>query len=105
MKIVQLGKSTADENEILNILNEECSEVIQAVSKVFRFGWESCDPRKPNYSNRAHLTEEIGDLLCMVKILTDKGIINEESVTRAMWEKMNKLKRFSNIDLSYLETA
>ena len=48
--------------EVLCITQEECSEVSQSVSKIFRFGWDSKHP-KTGVDNKAHLEEEIGDLL------------------------------------------
>lgn len=94
-----LGKIKPEESEICNILLEECAESIQAVSKVFRFGWNSCHPDKPNYTNKEHLTEELGDLVCMIKILIDKGIIDEQLLGRCAENKMAKLKKYSNIKL------
>ena len=100
MKTVNvLGKIKPEEAEICNILLEECAETIQAVSKVFRFGWASCHPDKPNYTNKEHLTEELGDLVCMIKILCDKGIISMEDISRYAEFKQNKLKIYSDIKL------
>ena len=97
--IVKQGKITPTEAEICNILLEECAECIQAVSKVFRFGWDSCHPETPNFSNKEHLTEELGDLICMVKILCDKKIIDENLLSVAIKAKSTKLSKFSNIKL------
>jgi NTP pyrophosphatase (non-canonical NTP hydrolase) len=52
------------ENEILLIAQEECAEVIQAISKVFRFGM---DERYEDETNRARLEEEIGDVACLIQ--------------------------------------
>lgn len=95
--IEQLGKSTPEEKEILNITLEECSEVVQCISKIFRFGWDSCNPDKPNYTNRQHLTEEIGDLICMVGIMHTRGIIDINELEIATTRKLEKLKKFSNL--------
>lgn len=97
--IVKQGKITPAEAEICNILLEEASEVIQAVSKVFRFGWDSCHPDVPNITNKEHLTEELGDLLAMVKILCDKGIIDKNLLVSAIEYKTTKLSKYSNIKL------
>jgi NTP pyrophosphatase (non-canonical NTP hydrolase) len=97
--IVKQGKITPAEAEICNILLEESAEVIQAVSKVFRFGWDSCHPDTPNFSNKEHLTEELGDLIAMVKILCDKKIIDENLLSAAIKAKATKLSKFSNIKL------
>ena len=48
--------------EVMDILQEECAEVIQAVSKISRFGIDNMKPGKP-LTNREHLEEELGDML------------------------------------------
>lgn len=99
MKIIKKTKITTSESEICNIFMEEAAECIQAVSKIFRFGFESCHPQNPNFTNREHLTEEIGDLVCMIKILCDKNIINSDDLSRFAQYKLEKLKTYSNIKL------
>lgn len=80
--------------EILLITQEECAEVIQAISKVFRFGM---DDTHKGVSNREHLEEEIGDLMCMIGLLINSGMVSESSVMTAKSAKMNKLQTWSNI--------
>jgi NTP pyrophosphatase (non-canonical NTP hydrolase) len=80
--------------EILLITQEECAEVTQAISKVFRFGME--DTHKGE-TNREHLEEEIGDLMCMIDLLIDNGIVSESAVLAAKNEKLNKLMTWSGI--------
>ena len=46
-------------HEILSITIEEAAEIIQAISKIFRFG---IDTSWKGETNREHLEEEIGDL-------------------------------------------
>lgn len=82
--------------EILCITQEECAEVSQAVSKIFRFGWESVHP-KTGVNNKEHLEEEIGDLLCMVDILVEKCIISDSAINQARKTKREKLKTWSEI--------
>jgi len=84
------------EKEVMDILQEECAEVIQAVSKISRFGLDNFKPGKPK-TNREHLEEELGDLLAMVDILLELGVVNEEALQRAEVAKIEKLKRWSNI--------
>ena len=48
--------------EILLILQEECAEVTQAISKCFRFGLDNFKPGKPK-TNLEHLEDELGDLI------------------------------------------
>ena len=53
------------------ILQEECAEVVVAVSKIGRFGMDNFKPGKPK-TNREHLEEELGDVLAMIDILIQK---------------------------------
>ena len=49
--------------ELLTIVMEECGELIQACSKAIR-----CDDYYENRTRRK-LTEEVGDLYCMIELL------------------------------------
>lgn len=80
--------------EILLITQEECAEVTQAISKVFRFGFDSVHK---GVNNRQHLEEEIGDLMCMIDLMIDNGIVSEAAVMTAKNEKLNKLLTWSKI--------
>jgi len=84
------------DKEILLITQEECAEVSQAISKVFRFGMEDSHP-VTGINNREHLEEEIGDLMCMIDLLIDNGIVSEAACITAKNEKLNKLTQWSNI--------
>jgi NTP pyrophosphatase (non-canonical NTP hydrolase) len=86
-------------SEVLNITLEECAEVTQAISKVFRFGFYSEHPNTPGITNKMHLEEEIGDLLCMLEILQDKGYLDSNNIAAAFHNKREKLKVWSNIEL------
>jgi len=82
--------------ETLLILQEECAEVTQAVSKCFRFGLDNFKPGKPA-TNAEHLETEIGDLLAMIDILVDQGIVDKARLAVATAAKKEKLKQWSNI--------
>ena len=82
------------QDEILTILQEECAEVIQAVSKINRFGKDSV---YKGVSNLNHLTEEVGDLMAMISIMIENNIINEYDMKAAMLNKTNKLMKWSKI--------
>jgi NTP pyrophosphatase (non-canonical NTP hydrolase) len=86
--------SKEQNNEILLITQEECAEVIQAISKVFRFG---IDGMHNGVSNQAHLEEEIGDLVCMVDLLMERGLVSVEAVDNAARAKLIKLSKWANI--------
>jgi len=93
-KFMKMHEINDANREILLITQEECAEVTQAISKVFRFGME--DTHKGE-SNREHLEEEIGDLMCMIDLLIDSGMVSESAVMTAKREKMMKLQTWSSI--------
>ena len=84
------------QKEALDILQEECAEVIQAVSKISRFGLDNLKPGKPK-TNREHLEEELGDLIAMIDILTRNGIVDSTNIEMAAAAKVEKLKQWSKI--------
>jgi len=89
-----LDMINANEKEILLIAQEECAEVTQAISKVFRFGLHA---QHNGASNRERLTEEVGDLFCMIQLMIETGIINIDEVDNASRKKKEKLQKWSNI--------
>ena len=93
-KFAIMKHKNAIDSEVLLIAQEECAEVIQAISKVFRFGM---DAEHKGQTNREHLEEEIGDLMCMIDLLIDQGIVSESAVMTAKNEKLNKLLTWSGI--------
>ena len=82
------------EKEILLIAQEECAEVTQAISKCFRFGFDSDYNGKTNHQR---LTEEVGDLLCMIHLMIEKNIIPEMATYTASVAKRTKLQQWSSI--------
>lgn len=85
---------TEEQEQIMLICQEECAEVTQAISKVFRFG---IDGVHKGVTNREHLEEEVGDLLCMIDLLMEKNIIEQTAVEGAKVRKLQKLQTWSNI--------
>jgi NTP pyrophosphatase (non-canonical NTP hydrolase) len=82
-------------DEILSILQEECAEVIQAISKVKRFGAKD---------NIDQLALEIGDMLYLTdlaRIQFEELIDFDHQEHRRM--KFQRLRKFSTIfeDITY----
>jgi NTP pyrophosphatase (non-canonical NTP hydrolase) len=84
------------EEEIMLILQEECAEVTQAISKCFRFGIDNFKPGKPK-TNREHLAEELGDLQAMIDLCIKFNIVGSEQISIAADNKIAKLKKWSSI--------
>ena len=76
--------------ELLTITMEECSEVIKECSKIQRFGLTP---------NKNMLELEIGDLMCMIEILEEYGMIDLEQVKMAARGKREKLKQWSTLNV------
>lgn len=88
--------------EYLEILQEECAEVIQAISKIKRFGLMSHHPEDPlKTTNIEHLIVELGDVIGMIQLLADsddlsKYGITEEHIELAAQAKKKKVAFFVN---------
>jgi len=91
-----VDKMIDKQNEVMDILQEEAAEVIQAVSKIRRFG---ADNRKHGEgpTNLEHLEEELGDMLAMIDILCSMGAVEIDNLRVAKIAKINKLKKWSTI--------
>jgi len=85
---------TAPQNEIMAIAQEECAEVVQAISKINRFG---IDAEHLQRTNRSRLTEETGDLLCMIELMVEYKLIDRNEMMTASANKRKKLVQWSNI--------
>ena len=73
------------DDELMVITMEECGELIQACSKAMR---------TREYSSQ-QLTEEVGDVMCMVGLLMQYGLIDEEEVEERVNVKLAKLAKWS----------
>ena len=83
--------------EVFCIAQEECAEVTQAISKIFRFGFSSFHPVTMK-TNQQSLEEEVGDLLAMIDIMVEKCIVSDTNVNAARKAKREKLKKWSTIE-------
>lgn len=81
--------------EILNILQEECGELIVSISKVRRFGLDNS--YKDGGTQREHLTQEAGDVMLMLSLLIERGVIKQSEIDAAKQRKSDKLKIWSKI--------
>lgn len=95
---------TPRSTELLEIMQEECAEVIQAISKIKRFGLDAHNPADESKTpNSLHLLNEIGDVVGMVQMFVDEQSDNHE-MFEALWaiiedfatKKREKVQRFLN---------
>ena len=88
-----MNKISEKEREFLDLLQEECAEVIQIASKIKRFGWDSYHPQDElKISNQEHLESESSDFLAIFEILTSRGFITKSNVDEKIIIKLKKLK-------------
>ena len=73
------------DDELMVITMEECGELIQVCAKAMRTK-EYCSEK---------LTEEVGDVMCMVGLLLEHGLINEDEVEERVTVKLAKLAKWS----------
>lgn len=86
--------------ERLELLIEECSEVIKAATKVMRFGDGAHHPQRPLSCNREELAEEIGNLEAAVTQLKRHGDVDQTVVFEAAEDhefQMARHVRFTKI--------
>ncbi len=83
-------------SELLNMLSEEASEVIQIKEKIMRHGLFSYHPKNPNNSNKELLEKEIGDFLGIMDRLIIDGIISEHLVSAYRRQKWLKALRYTH---------
>jgi NTP pyrophosphatase (non-canonical NTP hydrolase) len=83
--------------ELLGILQEECAEIIQIISKIRRFGINSFNPGDPDAGTNFELLNlETADALALVEMLkeTEDSPLSEELIERRVAYKKTKVLRY-----------
>lgn len=82
-------------NQALNleILAEECSEIIQAKSKIIRFGIDDFHPKNV-FNNRKKLAHEIGHLMFLIEILVQNKTIKQDDIQEGYDHKKEKMPKW-----------
>ena len=81
--------------EILDILQEECGELIVAISKVRRFGLDNS--YIDGGTQREHLVQELGDVSLLIELLVAHNVLDHNDLHQAKVNKSVKLAKWSNI--------
>lgn len=85
---------------LLEILSEECAEVIQRVSKANRFGLNEIQPGQL-LTNAERICEEICDLYAVIEMLENSGALQGVIDIDRIQAKKAKVKKF----MEYAETC
>lgn len=90
---INLKQVNDHQEECLNILQEECAEVIQAASKIKRFGLVG--KRIDKISNLKHIETELGDVIAMIDLVLASGLgISVERIEAARQDKHKRLSKY-----------
>jgi hypothetical protein len=85
---------TPEETELLVLLAEECSEVVQIVCKILRHGLGNYHPNDPMTSNRRLLEKELGDVDCAVGLLNDADVLTPRNIMGASRAKRESVQKY-----------
>lgn len=77
------------ERELLTILIEECAEVRQRATKMLRFGRDEVQPGQ-DFTNADRLAKEIGDLVVMVELAVQAGLVRQGVIDARKARKLAK---------------
>lgn len=76
--------------QLFVITMEECGELTQICSKVLRHGLK-------DKKFQELLVEELGDVLCMIRLMCDHNIVNSQQLEARVKVKQEKLKQWSKL--------
>ena len=90
-----MNELTKHQQECLDILQEECAEIIQAISKIRRFGLTTESYYTPGKTNKDLLEGELGDAAALVDLCIDSGLgITKSGIKIAKNDKMKRLEKW-----------
>jgi hypothetical protein len=75
--------------ELLALLAEECSEVIQRVCKIIRWGWKA---DFHGTTQKYKLEGEMGDVQAVLELLDKNKLVRYQDVLLRMEEKLEKFQ-------------
>lgn len=80
--------------DLMIVTSEECGELTQVCSKIIR-KYNQIDKIDKDYSSR--LLEEAGDVLCMIRLMVEHGLLKEKDLDARVKVKKEKLKTWSDL--------
>lgn len=85
------------QEHLLVCLAEECVEVAHRASKALRFGLQEVEINQ-NKTNAQRISQEFNDLLAIIEMLEDEGMLDRPTDTHAIERKKAKV-------LAYMQYA
>lgn len=81
------------DRELLEILAEECAEVVQRATRALRFGVAEIQPGQI-LTNAQRIADEVGDVLEVVRRLQKRGLCDQSVINGARAWKSKKLDAY-----------
>jgi NTP pyrophosphatase (non-canonical NTP hydrolase) len=81
--------------QLMAITAEESGELTQVCMKIMRKYDNMEDMSGDKYKHQ--LVEEAGDVLCMIKLMVEHGVLTDDELDARVDVKRNKLKTWSNL--------
>jgi NTP pyrophosphatase (non-canonical NTP hydrolase) len=81
--------------QLMAITAEESGELTQVCMKIMRKYDNMEDLSSDKY--RYQLVEEAGDVLCMIKLMVEHGVLTDDELDARVDVKRDKLKTWSNL--------
>ena len=89
------SKLSLYQDELLEILAEECCEIGVEKSKIFRFGIDEESWHVRGKTHRECLAQELGDISCMIELLIESDIgITYNDIHEAKERKLKKIGKW-----------
>ena len=83
-----INKKLDYNTELMLITMEECGELVEACSKTIR-----CE----DYEDDERMIEEVGDVLVIIDLMMERGLLKTEDIENRKKIKIEKLKKWSNL--------
>jgi NTP pyrophosphatase (non-canonical NTP hydrolase) len=80
--------------QMMVITMEECGELTQVCSKLLR---KRHTRNEISDETKYKLTKEVADVMCMIELMKEEGLIEHHEIVKGIQEKRDKLKIWSNL--------
>jgi len=79
---------------LLTCLIKECAEIQKAAAKALRFGLDDHHPNMPTTTNADEIAQEYIDLLAIIEMLREEGIIPTLDSPEMVQAKKDKVMKY-----------
>ena len=87
-------KTLDERQQLMVILMEECGELTQVCSKLLRKRYTQ---NEISNETKYKLTKEVADVMCMIELMKEEGLIEHHEIVKGIQEKRDKIKIWSDL--------